>query len=249
MAELSSVCMSIPPVTSHYTENGTFTTLASLHTYAAGPPSATKGIIFVYDIFGMSPQTYQACDRLTAYTGAAVLAPDFFEGNPLTEEVIARDTPEKQERIVNFMSGIAKLETNVDRLVNQIFPAAKEAYPKVTSWGVFGLCWGGKVGVLASIKDPKAFKVSGQAHPGMFVAEDAKSMKSFGQPHICLASENESADTVKEYKEILGDDGYVEQYDMFHGWMGARANLEDEKNRAEFERGYDKVGEFFAKHL
>lgn len=58
---------------------------------------------------------------------------------------------------------------------------------------------------------------------------------------------------VAVYKEVLsqpGKTGYVETYDkMFHGWMGARANLKDETNLAEYERGYKQVSEFFSKYL
>lgn len=46
---------------------------------------------------------------------------------------------------------------------------------------------------------------------------------------------------VKEYAKVLdseGKIGHVETYEtMFHGWMGARANLEDAENEKEFERG------------
>ena len=57
-------------------------------------------------------------------------------------------------------------------------------------------------------------------------------------PHICLASHDEPADVVKEYTEALGASGVVETYHtMFHGWMSAKANLEDAENAKEFERG------------
>ena len=60
-------------------------------------------------------------------------------------------------------------------------------------------------------------------------------------PHICLASHDEPADVVKEYAKVLSSEskvGHVETYEtMFHGWMGARANLEDEANEKEFARG------------
>ncbi len=72
-------------------------------------------------------------------------------------------------------------------------------------------------------------------------------------PYICLASPQEPADVVAQYKEILsrpGKIGEVDTYEtMFHGWMGARANLSDEKNVKEFERGYAQVATFFRKYL
>jgi dienelactone hydrolase len=68
-----------------------------------------------------------------------------------------------------------------------------------------------------------------------------------------LASPGEPADLVAQYAEILskpGKTGVVETYgSMFHGWMGARAKLDDEENRSEYERGYQQVAEFFSKHL
>lgn len=46
---------------------------------------------------------------------------------------------------------------------------------------------------------------------------------------------------MKEYWEALeknNKENVVEKYgDMHHGWMGARANLEDKENLKEFERG------------
>jgi len=46
---------------------------------------------------------------------------------------------------------------------------------------------------------------------------------------------------VKQYADVLageGKIGEVETYGtMHHGWMGARANLENEDNLKEYERG------------
>jgi dienelactone hydrolase len=82
---------------------------------------------------------------------------------------------------------------------------------------------------------------------------DAKDAEALTSPHICLASPGEPANVVAQFKEILsqpGKTGEVETYGtMFHGWMGARANLKDEANLKEYERGYKQVADFFAKHL
>lgn len=74
-------------------------------------------------------------------------------------------------------------------------------------------------------------------------------------PHIVLASKDEPADVVSQYKEILeggqkGKTGVVETYaTMNHGWMGVRAKLDVEDDRKEYERGYKQVADFFNKHL
>ncbi len=80
--------------------------------------------------------------------------------------------------------------------------------------------------------------VSSNLDSSRLAREDAEKMTI---PHICLASPTDGAEAVKAYAEVLkgpGMIGEVETYDtMFHGWMGARANLQDEKNASEYERG------------
>lgn len=73
-------------------------------------------------------------------------------------------------------------------------------------------------------------------------------------PHIVLASKDEPADVVAQYKEIIegrpDKTGTVETYyTMAHGWMGVRAKLDVEEDRKEYERGYQQVAEFFDKYL
>ena len=54
---------------------------------------------------------------------------------------------------------------------------------------------------------------------------------------------------VAECNEILkkrNDGSYAKYYgDMVHGWMGARANLKDEKELAGYEKGYKELVTFF----
>lgn len=54
---------------------------------------------------------------------------------------------------------------------------------------------------------------------------DAADAEALNVPHICLASPDEPADAVAQFKEVLsrpGRTGHVETYGrpMFHGWMG-----------------------------
>lgn len=87
-------------------------------------------------------------------------------------------------------------------------------------------------------------------------------------PHIVLASKDEPADVVNHYTDILarnGIGGHVETYTtMWHGWMGARARLDEKESSAEYIRGYvdrmrrrdcadhiryTQVADFFEKYL
>ena len=55
-------------------------------TDVTGPSSATKAILFVYDIFGYFPQTLQGADILATSDKEnkyQIFMPDFFEGKPL----------------------------------------------------------------------------------------------------------------------------------------------------------------------
>jgi len=176
--------------------------------------------------------------------------PDFFKGNSLNALYEGLDPygPEKVEIRRRFMKEHAAFDTNSSALIDLV-PAIREVYPSVHKVGAFGLCWGGKVAVLGSIGEPALFHATGQAHPGGLDKEDAKALTV---PHICLASKDEAKDVVADYAEILSkhQGSIVETYDkMFHGWMGARANLEDEENRKEYERGYRQVAGFFSRYL
>lgn len=250
----SDACAQIPPVSAEYDPKGRYETVAGLKTYIVGSDTAATAVIDIYDVFGMAPQTLQGADRLSAHlNGALVLVPDFFEGAAMLEDWMPPDTDEKKALIRKFLAEKAN-ESTVGKLL-AVRKVVGEKWPAVDGHvGVFGLCFGGKIAVLASGKDNEGplrkFNVSGTAHPGRLDAEDAKALNT---PHICLASPGEPADVVAQYKEILsqpGKVGVVETYDkMFHGWMGARANLRDEANLAEYERGYKQVAEFYAKYL
>ncbi|KAI1759512.1 alpha/beta-hydrolase [Hypoxylon sp. FL1150] len=250
----SDACAKLPPVSSDYVPKGTYETIAGLNTYVIGPESPSKAIIDIYDIFGISPQALQGADRLSAALGALVIVPDFFAGARADPSWLPADTDEKKAAFAKFRAESADVPRNVAKLL-EVRRAAGERWASAgDNWGVFGLCWGGKVGVLACGKDNegpgRVFKAGGTAHPAALAGEDAEALTA---AYICLASPGEPVEAVKQYAEILarpGKVGVVETYkDMFHGWMGARANLGDEKNKSEYERGYSQVAEFFAKYL
>ncbi|KUM60432.1 hypothetical protein ACN42_g6691 [Penicillium freii] len=135
--------------------------------------------------------------------------------------------------MMGFFAKKASPEKNLATLYS-VANEAKSLYAAVEKWAMLGLCWGGKLAALASA-DQTPFVASGQTHPALMDVADAKRMTI---PHICLVSPDEPADILEPYKEALPDHSELELYGtMFHGWMGARANLEDEKNLLEFTRG------------
>lgn len=91
------------------------------------------------------------------------------------------------------------------------------------------------------------FKVAAQCHPAMIDPADAARVTT---PMCMLSSEEEPAAEVQAFEKALTVEKHVEMFpDQLHGWMTARADLEKESVRKEYERAYRTVLEFFAKHL
>ncbi|OJJ79026.1 dienelactone hydrolase family protein [Aspergillus glaucus CBS 516.65] len=242
-------CRTIPPVIPQgYTPKGTYQTLASLNTYITGPRDASTAIIDIYDIFGLSPQTIQGADILSTRLNALVLVPDFFHGDGAKHEWLPADTEEKMSKLMGFVGSKADIPTNVGVLVEAV-KVYRETFSSVKTWGSLGLCWGGKVAVLAS-GEGTLFTATAQVHPGRLETSDAEKLTI---PHLVLASKDEPADAVKGYAGIIsknGHGGLVETYEtMWHGWMGARADLDNEESLKEYVRGYAQAAEFFEKYL
>lgn len=212
-----------------------------------GPADAKKAIILIYDIFGASSQVIQGADRLAQhFSGCLVVMPDFFKGNPLRPDQLSNAREIMKER--------GAFGPNVDALLNEVLPAIRQRHKNLEEKGLgcFGLCWGGKIAVLAANAggpEAGAFQATGQAHPARLDVEDAKKLQA---PHLCMASKNEDKEVVAQYAKVLADHPrsvVVTYEDMFHGWMGHRANLSDAENRAKYEEGYSQAAAFFHKHL
>ncbi|KAL4887694.1 Alpha/Beta hydrolase protein [Aspergillus karnatakaensis] len=244
-------CRTIPPVISEgYTPKGTSTVIAGLDfsTYVTGPSTATTAILTIYDIFGNSPQTTQGADLLAARLNALVLIPDFFRGDGAKAEWFPTDTDERMALLMGFVESKASW-TNAAENIPDLVEKYKSAFPSVRKWGAYGLCWGGKVLALSSGRDA-VWGATVQVHPGLMDKADAEALTI---PHAILASNEEPADVLEFYDEAIrskGHGGFVETYQgMWHGWMGARADLKGKESLKEYVRGYEQLAEFFEKYL
>jgi dienelactone hydrolase len=124
--------------------------------------------------------------------------------------------------------------------------AIREQNPHLTTWGIMGYCWGAKIVALIATKKT-VFSAAAQVHPAMIDPADAEKCTI---PMCVLASKDEPVDAVKKYGEALTTKKHVETFDtQIHGWMAARADLEDEQVKKEYERGYNIVLTFFHDHL
>ena len=79
---------------------------------------------------------------------------------------------------------------------------------------------------------------------------DASEAGKIKVPTCLLASKDEDQADVDKFEAALTVAKHVETFgDQIHGWMAARADLEDERVRAEYKRGYEVVLKFLAKNL
>lgn len=83
------------------------------------------------------------------------------------------------------------------------------------------------------------FKSAVAAHPAMVDANDAPDVTI---PILLLPSSGEDKNDVGSYEKALKVKHEVEWYDdQVHGFLAARANLEDPKVVAAYEKGYQKI--------
>lgn len=184
----------------------------------AGSATSKTGILFVYDVFGYTPQTLQGADILSETS--FVVVPDFFEGNAAKKEWFARDTEEKRQNIENFMKSRTDPGPSVTRITGAdgIMAELKALYPEMT-WGAIGYCWGGKIVSLTS-GEGSPFKAAVQTSPARLSEDDAKRTRI---PMAVLASKDEDAALVKAYGENLDVPAHIETWsNSIHGWMSAR---------------------------
>jgi len=246
----SEACCNTPvAVVDSYKEKGSFIDVNGTKVYKTGPAKATSAILVVYDIFGFSPQALQGADILAheddEHHQYQVFIPDFLKGNYADHSWFPPDTEEKQKKLGDYFSGPAKPGDTASR-VPTIVKDIEAKVSGISQWGILGYCWGGKVVSLSS-QSGTQFKVGAEVHPAMVDADDAKGISI---PLCMLASGDEPADDVKKFEDALSGPKHVETFkDQVHGWMAARGDLKQERVKAEYERGYKTLLDFYHKHL
>lgn len=230
-----------------YEPKGSYVTLGGLKTYVTGPPNATQAILSIYDIFGFYPQTLQGADIL-AYSDKEhpymVFMPDFFEGKPADLAWYPPDDEDKKSKLGKWFETAAppKHLPKVQGIVKD----AEEHNSNITSWGMIGYCWGGKLVSLMAGKKTN-FSAAVQTSPAMVDPADAEKVQI---PMMMLASKDEPAEDVKKYEANLTVPKHVETYStQVHGFMSARGDLNDSEGKKEYERGYKAALTFFHEHL
>lgn len=101
--------------------------------------------------------------------------------------------------------------------------------------------------VSINARDPTLFTAAAQCHPAFMDPCDGASVSI---PMCIIASGDEDPVDIQKYVRCLKGDKRVETFsDMSHGWMSAKGDLNDDRKRSEYERGYQILVEFFSQYL
>ncbi|TVY52320.1 putative AIM2 family protein [Lachnellula cervina] len=256
----SKACCSRPPVTLrggyNYNQAGKYVEYNGLKTYETGSPTTKRGILMIYDIFGIFVQTVRGADILasgyheTPDQGGEykVFMPDWFGDHAANVNAYPPKTPKDVADINAFMNGPADPTRTVPKIA-PLMETIKKANPQIEDWAILGFCWGGKIAALVS-QEGSLFKASGQCHPSLLERTDAAKVTI---PMVVLPSLDEVPEEVDPWIQDLktvSTSSFSETFaDSVHGWMASRADFEDLHKFEEYLRGYRIVREFFAQFL
>ncbi|KAL9610319.1 MAG: hypothetical protein Q9204_009088 [Flavoplaca sp. TL-2023a] len=184
--------------------------------------------------------------------------PDFFYGKPIHPSIFPPDNEEKKKQLGDFFAGPAS-PPDTAKKVPELVQKLGDKYTGVKKWAGLGMCWGGKQKTDERYRCPgiqivsltsqsgTPFSAAAEVHPAMVDPNDATGFKI---PVCMLASGDEKAEDVENFKKNLSVENHVETFgDQIHGWMAARADLKNERVKSEYERGYGVLLDFYHKYL
>ncbi|GAA96012.1 uncharacterized protein L969DRAFT_46880 [Mixia osmundae IAM 14324] len=244
----SDCCAKIPPVHSDYQAKGQKdVTVGGLKCYVVGPESASTVLIGVYDIFGYAPQTYQGADILSETLGARVLLPDLFRGDywPHDKFPPSGDDGKKLGEYIGNVCAPPKTSQEVVALAKELASSSS-----VKGIGLYGYCIGAKITGLASgDSSVTSHKVKAvvNVHPAGIDPDDAKKLQV---PILWAPTKDEDKKVSDKFyanveSSSVGKQSVKHQYEAFHGFASARADLKDPTNLKDYEDFYSRAAGFF----
>ncbi|KAF3401222.1 hypothetical protein DPV78_005607 [Talaromyces pinophilus] len=247
----------VPANVADYQAQGEYLVILGEKVYVAGDKTASRAIVWVFDIFGYSLQTLRGADIVAASLSSsskgpvAVLVPDWFDGTVANKAWVPPVTDEQTAKLGNFIKTKAAPELVVPRALKfaEGLKQQQPTLPNIRSLGIFGFCWGGKLASIACQKSSDSiFSVAVQTSPSRADPEEAANISV---PMALLLSKDEDLPTMRKfYDNLPTSDKFMERFEgQIHGWMSGRGDLLDPSIKAEVERGYKLAIEFFDKYL
>ena len=156
-------------------------------------------------------------------------------------------TPTKLCRLLTFrepqtQAAPPKTLERIPKILSEI----KSQRSSITTWGILGYCWGGKIVNLSSQADTP-FKAAAAAHPAMVDASDAPGITI---PYAMLPSKDESKEDVEKWEKAVKVKHVVKWWpNQVHGFLAARSDLKDPAVEADYKKGYEFLLEWFRENL
>ncbi|CAL8122783.1 unnamed protein product [Orchesella dallaii] len=237
-------CLKGKAIEANYTPKGGEYEIGNLTVYESQNRAAKRVLIAVYDIFGLSTNMKQVVDSIAELYDFRVVMPDFFRGVYWDENNFP---PENPEDLSNWLNTNGSWDNIVKYDIMNVINSF-QSRENITEVGIFGMCWGGKVAVLASTEVAE-IKVAGLVHPSSVNNSEADGVKV---PMYLLPTANEP-DMIPFYEVLqqkFGDNcGHRRFDDMFHGFAGARGDFSNPLNVQRVEEVIDILGIFFNRNL
>jgi dienelactone hydrolase len=198
-------------------------------------------MVVCYDIFGVHAATQQFCDKLSEVTGALVVMPDFFRGEPWP---LDKFPPADFKDLTDWVAKAGSwpmVKSDLDKVL-PMFGA------DVKRWACLGFCWGGKISSHVVRDDVERFFAAACAHPAFLSADDARLAKL---PWCVVPSKDEPpmddfAAALDANKDV---DTYFERYDdMHHGFCSARSDWSVPEQAQRATEALNLFANFFKKH-
>jgi len=177
--------------------------------------------------------------------------PNFFE--PKEPFLTSKHPPKSDQDRSDLQAffgpdGAAYPPNNIGKLTKFTETLKSNGYKYV---GAYGFCWGSKICISSGSAGTPLDAVA-LVHPAMLNANDAAKLTI---PLAMYISKDESVEEYNKINDIISKKPFASKSDskiytnMFHGFAAARANLENEENKKEFEDVYGKLVAFFGTNL
>ncbi|KZV70953.1 alpha/beta-hydrolase [Peniophora sp. CONT] len=235
------------------TPEGTYSEIAGVKCYVATPSDEydkTKVVLYLTDAFGIELLNNRLLADDFARNGYKVIAPDFFEGEPVHENLF--EDPELRANF-DFMAWIGRHSPahNLTRVKGVINALKSEG---VTHFGATGYCYGGRV--IFDLVYAGELNAGATSHPSLLSIEDLEKYSSSASVPLlinsCEIDEQFGSEKQAKAKELFKD--YKAGFSMpyfegcTHGFA-VRGDMSDPKVKAGKEGAFKNTVEWFKKYL
>eukprot|EP00752_Nemacystus_decipiens_P008120 g7260.t1 len=241
----AACCAAGPPVSCDYTPKGSISKIGDVDTYFVG--SGPKTIVVISDIFGMTTQAKQVCDRF-ADAGFNVAMPDVCKGN---HWLVENFPPKDKSELGAWFGTTGDWETAIRPTYTATVAYMKE-HKGAQDLGCAGFCWGGKMAMQAAAlgSEEAGVKAAANVHPAMLSPELAEGVRV---PMLIMPSGDDPDHLpLKEVldKKPFGDKCQYRRFDdMHHGFCAGRGDWSIPEQATKAGEAIDMFVKFFTANL